>query len=76
MKKELTGIAAHLKGHNILLIATDADGEETKVTVPCDDVHEIYNMGCARWMEENGDRESSLWELFNAVAGIGIAFAD
>jgi hypothetical protein len=76
MTKELTGISATLKGHNIILTATDAEGEETRVTVPCEDIHDIYGCGCARWMEENGDRESSLWELFNAVAGIGIALAD
>ncbi len=73
MQKELTTIEAALKGHNIILTATDADGEETKVTVPCDDIHDIYGYGCARWMEENGDRESSLWELFNAVNGIALA---
>jgi hypothetical protein len=27
-------------------------------------------------MEENGDRESSLWELFNSVAGIGLAYEE
>jgi len=73
-KHELTTIEATLKGHNIILTATDADGEEKTVTVPCEDVHAVYDMGCARWMEENGDRESSLWELFNSVAGI--AYAD
>jgi hypothetical protein len=77
MKKELTGISAQLKSnHTIILTATDAEGEETKVPVPCDDIRDIYGVSCNKWMEENGDRESSLWELFNAVAGIGIAFAD
>jgi hypothetical protein len=77
MQKELTGISAQLKSnHTIILTATDAEGEETVVKVPCSDIHEIYGCGCPKWMEENGDRESSLWELFNAVAGIGIAFAD
>ena len=76
MKKELTGISATLKGHNIILTATDAEGEETKVTVPCEDIHELYGQSCPAWMEKNGDRESSLWELYHAVAGIGIAYAD
>jgi|688.fasta_scaffold580705_2 hypothetical protein len=76
MQKELTTIEAALRGHNIILTATDAEGEETRVTVPCEDIHEIYGQSCPKWMEENGDRESSLWELFNAVAGIGIALAD
>ncbi len=73
MQKELTTIEAALRGHNILLTATDADGEETRVTVPCEDIHELYGQSCPKWMEENGDRESSLWELFNAVNGIALA---
>jgi len=73
MKKELTDITASLKGHNILLTATDADGDETRVTVPFQDIQDLYGCGSARWMEENGDRESSLWELFNAVNGIALA---
>jgi hypothetical protein len=70
MRKELTDIKAALKGHNIILTATDADGEEKTVKVPCEDIHELYGQTCPKWMEENGDRESSLWELFNTVAGI------
>ena len=76
MQKELTTIEAAIKGHNILLTATDADGEERTVKVPCEDIHDLYGTTCARWYDENGDRESSLWELFNAVAGIGIAYVD
>jgi hypothetical protein len=70
MQKELTTIEAVLKNHNIILTAADADGEERKVTVPCEDIHAIYGQSCPQWMEENGDRKSSLWELFEAVAGI------
>jgi hypothetical protein len=73
MQKELTDIKAALKGHNIILTATDADGEESTVSVPCEDIHELYNCSCPRWMEENGDRESSLWELFNVIAGISLS---
>jgi hypothetical protein len=70
MQKELTTIEAVLKNHKIILTAADADGEERKVIVPCEDIHTIYGQSCPQWMEENGDRESSLWELFEAVAGI------
>ena len=73
MQKELTTIEAALRGHNIILTATDAEGEETRVTVPCEDIHELYNQSCPKWMEENGDRESSLWELFHSVNGIALA---
>jgi len=76
MTKELTTIEAALRGHNILLTATDADGEETRVTVPCEDIRQIYGQSCPAWYDQNADRESSLWELYNAVAGIGMAYAD
>jgi len=72
MQKELTTIEAVLKNHSIILTATDADGEETKVTVPCEDIHAIYGQSCPKWMEENGDRESSLWELWQAIAGLSL----
>ena len=76
MQKTLTGITATLKGHTITLTATDAEGEESELIVPNDDIHQIYGYGCSRWMEENGDREASLWELWEAVAGISVQDAD
>ena len=73
MKSELTGLSAQLRNnYAIILTATDAEGEETTVTVPCEDIREVYGQSCAAWYDENGDRESSLWELFNAVAGISV----
>ncbi len=72
-KHELTDINARLKGHSILLTAADADGESRTITVPCEDIREIYGQSCPQWMDENGDRESSLWELWQAVAGITIS---
>jgi hypothetical protein len=68
--KELVEISAVLKNHNIILTAADADGESRQITVPCEDIREIYGQSCPKWMDENGDRESSLWELWQAVAGI------
>lgn len=73
MQKELTGISAQLKNHSIILTATDAEGEETTVTVPCEDIREIYGQSCPLWYEENADRESSLWELWEAIAGVKLA---
>ena len=74
IKKEYTGITALQKGSFIHLTATDPDLEEHNVTIPEADIMELFGFGTDKWMELNGDRESSLWELFNSVAGI--AYAD
>lgn len=77
MQIEFTGIAARLKGNSVIeLTATAPDDTEKRVSVPCEDIRDIYGVNCPQWMEENGDRESSLWELWQAVAGIGMAYAD
>ena len=68
--RELVGIEARMKGHSIVLTAQDADGEESTVTVPCEDIQEVYGISCPRWMDKYGDNEAMLWELYNSVAGI------
>lgn len=72
-KHELTTIEARLKGHSIILTAADADGESRTIIVPCEDIRQIYGQSCPQWYDKNGDRESSLWELWEAIAGIKLS---
>lgn len=77
MQVEYTGISARLKGNSVIeLTASAPDDTEKTVKVPCEDITEIYGQNCHQWYIENQDRESALWELWQAVAGIGIAYAD
>ena len=77
MQVEFTGIAATLKGnHTIVLTASGPDDVEKTVKVPCEDIVQVYGQNCHSWFLENQDRESALWELWQAVAGIGVAYAD
>jgi len=69
----LTGIAARLRGHNILITGTFPDDIEKSVTVQHDDIITLYGCNPAAFMEAYGDNEAVLCELFTSIAGIALS---
>jgi len=69
----LTGIAARLRGHNVLITGTFPDDIERTVTVQHDDIITLYGCNPAQFMESFGDDEIVLAELFTSIAGIALS---
>ena len=67
-----TDIEATLKGFSIEITASAPDEREKTISVPCEDIKELFGMNHVKWFNERGDDSESLWMLFNAVNGIHI----
>lgn len=65
-----TGISAHRKGNTVILTATAPDDVRTQVQIPSCDIRENYQMGIDSFLDQYGDNEDELWDLFHAVEGI------
>ena len=65
-----TGISAQRKGNNIILIATAPDEIKKQVQIPSCDIRENYQMGIDAFLDQYGDNEDELWDLFHAVENI------
>lgn len=66
----VTGIDAILKGQNIIITATFPDDTDESIKVSREDVLSIYGITPQKFMEQYGENENVLTELFTAQTGV------
>lgn len=67
-------IEARLKNYGVMLTATAPDENEVPCFIEGVDIRESYGMNPAAFIDEYGEDETVLFDLFNSV--YGIQFAD
>ena len=73
MTDQFTSIEAAKKGSCLLITAFAPDGVEVTHRFPQEDIKQAYGVNVDRFLDQYGDDEDTLWEMFHAVNNLQIS---